>query len=48
MSDDDVIDYLITEAVTFKMLKEQQEAEKKAEVDEWKHDMGSLRERLGQ
>lgn len=48
MSDDDVIDYLVTEAVTFKMLKEQKEAEKEAEVEEWKRDVSSLKERIGQ
>lgn len=47
VSEDDYIDYLVTEAVTFKLLKEQREAEKKAQVDDWKGNISELRERVG-
>ena len=46
LSDDDVIDYIVTEAITFKMLKEQKDAEQKAEIEKWKQQVGDLRDRV--
>lgn len=40
--DDDVIDYMIMEAVHIKVLKEQQKAEKQAAANQWKEDTSEL------
>lgn len=49
MSDDDVIDYMVVEAVSVKISKLEEEAqkraEKEAEIEEWKKDE-SLEERI--
>lgn len=42
LDDDDVIDYMIMEAVAIKTSKEDQKAQKKAEFDEWKKDKQGL------
>lgn len=48
--DDDVIDFLVTEAVASKVAKQDQEAQKdaqkEAEKEAWKKDTGELRDRL--
>lgn len=42
LSEDDVIDFMITEAVALKVDREDQKAEKKHERDEWKKDASGL------
>lgn len=47
VSDDDVIDYMVLEAVVVKLGEEQKEMDKKAEIEDWKGDLSSLRESIG-
>lgn len=42
LSEDDVIDFMITEAVALRIDKEDRNAEKKQERDEWKKDTSGL------
>lgn len=52
MSDDDVIDFMIIEALSLKDMKDENERMKKAEEDrerrEWAQDFDSFRERLAE
>ena len=50
LDEDDVIDFMITEAVALKVDKEDAAAQKKAEVKDWKADkegLDKLREAVG-
>jgi hypothetical protein len=42
MDSDDVIDYMIMEAVSLKVAKEAKDAEKRREVEDWKNDREGL------
>ena len=41
-SDDDVIDYMVTEAICIKVANEDKQAEKEAKLKNWKSDHSSL------
>ena len=43
VSDDDVIDYLVMEAVAIRVLEEDRKAEKAAERESWKADREKLK-----
>ena len=45
-SDDDVIDYLVLEAVALKVWKQEEEASKKKEKSDWKNDKEALKEKV--
>jgi hypothetical protein len=47
VSDDDVIDYLVVEALALKAGKERQEAEEAAKKQDWKNQTEDLRKRAG-
>jgi hypothetical protein len=47
VSDDDVVDYLVTEAVTLKYLQERTAAEEEAKKQAWKKNTDDLRQRVG-
>lgn len=47
MSEDDVVDYLVLEAVALKVAKEDDEAMKEAEKESFRKQHGELRERMG-
>lgn len=47
LAGDDVIDFMIVEALNLKDLKEQRKAEKEAKIKEWKSDISSLRKEVG-
>jgi hypothetical protein len=46
-SDDDVVDYLVTEAVTFKVAEERKKQEEDARRREWQKKTDDLRRRVG-
>jgi len=46
-SDDDVIDYMVTEAVTLKYLQERKAAEEEAKKKDWQKNTDDLRQRVG-
>lgn len=46
ISDDDVIDFMVTEAIAAKVAMEDKEVMDKAKVDEWKRGHGDLRKKL--
>lgn len=43
-SDDDVIDYMVMEAIALKVAKKEKEEAKKREIEDWKKDKSSLNE----
>lgn len=43
LSDDDVIDFMVLEAIALKVAKEEDDARKKAEKENWKKDRGALK-----
>jgi hypothetical protein len=47
MSSDEVMDYLIMEAVASRIAKEDEQAEKAAERERWKAKTDDLRQRVG-
>jgi phage/plasmid-associated DNA primase len=42
MSSDDVVDYMVMEAVALKVHKEDEEQQKQRERDQWKQDQSNL------
>lgn len=47
VSDDEVVDYLVIEALALKAGKERQEAEEEAKKQAWKNQTDELRNRVG-
>jgi hypothetical protein len=45
-SEDDVIDYMVLEAVALKVWKQQEEASKKKEKSDWKNDKEALKKKV--
>ena len=45
-SEDDVIDYMVLEAVALKVMKQREEAEKKREKSDWKNDKEALKKKV--
>ncbi len=45
-SEDDVIDYMVLEAVALKVWKQEEEASKKKEKSDWKNDKESLKKKV--
>lgn len=46
LDDDEVVDYLILEALATKAATEEKDAQKKAKIEAWKKDKSQLREAL--
>lgn len=47
ISDDDVIDYMVMEAIALKVRKEERDAAEKAKREEWKQDRDKLKQTHG-
>lgn len=46
-SEDDVTDFMVTEAIIIKSLREEEEAREKVERTHWKKDIDGLKEAIG-